>query len=219
MTLARRLAGFSAGLDFADLPSAVVASVRLRTLDILGIALAASTGETAPSLLGALECPLVCAVNGAAVGSGMEMAALADYCVASHTARFGMPEINHGLMPMARGIQQLVRVLGYNNAKKVLFEGSIYSAAEAEKLGLVHEIVEPEDLLGRADAWVTEMAAKPAHIFRALKRTVNQGMTMSDAELEEMTAADFESYYGTEEATSSLNTHLGRPRASAEERR
>ncbi len=55
MTLARRLAGFSAGLDFADLPSAVVASVRLRTLDILGIALAASTRETAPSLLGALD--------------------------------------------------------------------------------------------------------------------------------------------------------------------
>lgn len=55
MTLARRLAEFAAALDFADIPPAVVASVRLRTLDIAGIALAASTGESAPSILGALE--------------------------------------------------------------------------------------------------------------------------------------------------------------------
>jgi 2-methylcitrate dehydratase PrpD len=55
MTLARRLAEFGASLDFAELPAAVVDSTRLRTLDILGIALAASTGETAPSLLGALD--------------------------------------------------------------------------------------------------------------------------------------------------------------------
>ncbi len=55
MTLARRLAEFTASLDFADLPPAVVASVQLRTLDVLGIALAASTGEAAPSILGALE--------------------------------------------------------------------------------------------------------------------------------------------------------------------
>jgi 2-methylcitrate dehydratase PrpD len=55
MTLARRLAEFAAALEFAEVPPAVVASVRLRTLDILGIALAASTGDTAPSLLGALD--------------------------------------------------------------------------------------------------------------------------------------------------------------------
>src|SRR6266511_2581329 len=55
MTLARRLAEFTASLDFADLPPAVAASVQLRTLDVLGIALAASTGEAAPSILGALE--------------------------------------------------------------------------------------------------------------------------------------------------------------------
>ncbi len=55
MTLAQRLAGFTASLDFADLPAEVVASARLRTLDTLGIALAASTGETAPSVLGALQ--------------------------------------------------------------------------------------------------------------------------------------------------------------------
>src|SRR5207244_10348135 len=55
VTLARRLADFTAALEFGALPDEVVASVRLRTLDILGIALAASTGETAPSVLGALE--------------------------------------------------------------------------------------------------------------------------------------------------------------------
>jgi enoyl-CoA hydratase/carnithine racemase len=171
-------------------------------------------GSQLKSLLGAVDCPLVCAINGVAVGSGMEMAALADFCVASSTARFGMPEINHGLLPMARGIQQLVKVLGYNNARKVLYDGIIYSVQEAFEMGLVDEIVEPERLEARATEWITAMAAKPPQIFTALKRMVNQSLTMSDSELEEMTAADLKGIFKTDEATARLDTLIGRQRAA-----
>ena len=166
-------------------------------------------GSRLKSALGAMECPLVCAINGVAVGSGMEMAAFGDYCVASSTARFGMPEINHGLLPMAKGIQQLLLRIGFQATKQVLFSGEIFDAARAHAIGLVDEVVEPEELHPRAEAWVTEMAAKPPQLFRALKRTIVQSAALSDQALEEMTQADFLTYFGTQEAVSSLSALVG----------
>ncbi|MGO4384725.1 enoyl-CoA hydratase/isomerase family protein [Specibacter sp. RAF43] len=165
-------------------------------------------GSRLKASLGALECPLVCAVNGAAIGSGMEMAALADFCVAADTARFGMPEINHGLLPMAKGIQQLVNVIGLKNTKDVLFSGEIFGAARGKDMGLVHEIVKPDELMNRADEWISDMASKPSELFRALKRTIVTGMHLSDEELERMTERDFLRYFGAEEATASLTSFI-----------
>lgn len=170
-------------------------------------------GSRLKAALGNLPCPYVCAVNGAAIGSGMEMAALADFCVASETARFGMPEINHGLLPMAKGIQQLVRVIGLNNTKQVLFSGDIISAQTAMEMGLVHEIVSPEQLDERAWAWISAMAAKPPELFRALKQTIATCLFMSDQELEERTKEDLKSYFGADESRARRDDYLERQRA------
>jgi len=167
-------------------------------------------GSRLKSGLAQLECPYVCAVNGVAVGSGMEMAALADFCVASSTARFGMPEINHGLLPMAKGIQQLVRVMGEKAAKEVLFGGEIFSAKKALEYGLVDEVVEPEHLQERAREWMAAMAAKPPQLFRALKRTVRDSADLTDEELERQTEEDFLGYFQTDEATAQLQDLTGR---------
>jgi enoyl-CoA hydratase/carnithine racemase len=161
-------------------------------------------GSRLKSALGAMECPLVCAINGVAVGSGMEMAAFGDFCVASNTARFGMPEINHGLLPMAKGIQQLVFRIGFQETKRVLFSGEIFDAARAGAIGLVDEVVEPGELHPRAEAWITEMAAKPPQLFRALKRTVVRSAWLSDEELEAMTQRDLLTYFGSDESVASL---------------
>ena len=172
-----------------------------------------SLGSRLKVALSRLHCPYVCAVNGAAIGSGMEMAALADYCVASTTARFGMPEINHGLLPMAKGIQQLVRVIGFQNTKTVLFEGEIFGAQRALEMGLVHRIVAPEALDEAADTWITEMAAKPAELFYALKRTINECLSLSDEELEEMTKRDLGSYFGSDASRAERDRYLEAQRA------
>jgi enoyl-CoA hydratase/carnithine racemase len=166
-------------------------------------------GSRLKSALGAMECPLVCAINGVAVGSGMEMAAFGDFCVAASTARFGMPEINHGLLPMAKGIQQLVLRIGFQETKNVLFKGDVFDATRARAIGLVDEVVETEELNARAEAWITEMAAKPPQLFRALKRTIVQSAALSDEALEEMTQSDFLTYFGTHEAVASLNALVG----------
>lgn len=168
-------------------------------------------GSQLKSGLAQLECPYVCAVNGAAIGSGMEMAAIADFCVAADTARFGMPEINHGLLPMAKGIQQLVRVMGEKNAKAVLFSGEIFSAAKALELGLIDEVVPFADLQTRAREWLEDMASKPPQLFGALKRTVHQAEHMSDDELEKLTEQDFHGYFQTDAATSQLANLVEKP--------
>lgn len=154
--------------------------------------------------LAQLDCPYVAAVNGTAVGTGMEMVALADYSVASKTAKFGMPEINHGLLPMAKGIQQLVRLIGEKNTKNILFKGDIFGADRALSMGLVHEVVEPDQVQDRARAWLEEMAAKPPQLFRALKRIVRDSGNLNDETLEQLTELDFHGYFQTEEAVAQL---------------
>lgn len=161
-------------------------------------------GSRVKSALGVMECPLVVAVNGVAVGSGMEMAAFADFCVAAETARFGMPEINHGMLPMAKGIQQLVWAIGLRNTKDVLFSGEIFGVERAKEIGLVHEIVPQERLLERADEWITTMSRKPPELFRALKRTITKSIPLDDETLERMTQEDFLTYFQAEESTASL---------------
>lgn len=151
-----------------------------------------------------LDCPVVAAVNGTAVGTGMEMVALADYSVSSNTAKFGMPEINHGLLPMAKGIQQLVRLIGEKNTKDILFNGDIFDANRAERLGIVDEVVEPDQVQAKALEWLETMAAKPSQLFRALKRTVRDSVDMDDESLEQLTELDFHGYFQTDEAVAQL---------------
>lgn len=158
--------------------------------------------------LSKLRCPYVCAVNGAAIGSGMEMAALADYCIASSTARFGMPEINHGLLPMAKGIQQLVRVIGFQNTKSVLFKGDIFGPQRALEMGLVHQIVEPAELDNAANLWISEMVQKPRELFWSLKRTINECLLLTDEELSEMTKADLKGYFDSDKSREQRDNYL-----------
>lgn len=154
--------------------------------------------------LAQLDCPYVAAVNGTAVGTGMEMVALADFSVASRTAKFGMPEINHGLLPMAKGIQQLVRLIGEKNTKSILFRGDFFGADRALSLGIVDEVVEPDQVQARAREWLEEMAAKPPQLFRALKRAVRDSANLSDETLEKLTELDFHGYFQTDEAVAQL---------------
>lgn len=197
---------FCAGGDVKEFGSAEVEAGRER----------ARLGSRLKTALDAVPCPLVCAVNGAAIGSGMEMAAFADYCVASTTARFGMPEINHGLLPMAKGIQQLVKVIGYQNTKAALFSGAIFDVQRAAAYGLVHEVVDGDELWDRADSWVTAMADKPPELFRALKRTIARSPFLDDDALERMTEQDLLGYFGAEESRSSLSSLIGTVESSAE---
>jgi E-phenylitaconyl-CoA hydratase len=122
--------------------------------------------------------PLICAVNGLAVGGGLEIALACDIRIASESASFGLSEVRVGSIPGAGGTQRLPRMIGHSVAMQMLLTGDRIDAAEAYRVGLVSELCSPEALLPRAREIATRIAANAPLAVRAVKRLVQQGADM-----------------------------------------
>jgi E-phenylitaconyl-CoA hydratase len=133
--------------------------------------------------------PLVCAVNGVAVGGGLEIALACDVRIASETASFGLSEVRVGSIPGAGGTQRLPRMISSSVAMQMLLTGDRIDAAEAWRVGLVSEVCAPDALLPRAREIAARIAANAPLSVRAVKRLVQQG---ADMPLD--TAVRFENY-------------------------
>lgn len=158
-----------------------------------------------------LDVPIVCAINGDAVGGGTELCLFADYRIAVKHARFGMPEVKNGLLPAARSIQQAVRLLGLRVTRRLLYGGELIGAEEAVRIGLVDHVVEGNEALrGEARAWAESIAAKPRELIVPIKRTIRLTGQLSDELVEEMAVSDFRRYFGSEEARQQLRAVLSR---------
>jgi enoyl-CoA hydratase len=131
--------------------------------------------------LEALAIPVVAAVNGVALGGGLELALACDLIVASERARFGQPEINLGLIPGFGGTQRLVRRIGQTRAREVIYLGRPLSAEDALRVGLVNRVVAPERLADEAAGLAAELAAKPPVALAQAKRAT---AVAADADLE-----------------------------------
>ncbi len=115
------------------------------------------------------DVPIIAAVNGAAVGWGMELALMADIRVASDRARFGELFVKRGLNCDVPGLGRLASVVGREAAAELLFTGRVVDAAEAERLRLVSRVVPHGDLLPAAMELATEIAANPPLAVQRLK--------------------------------------------------
>lgn len=131
-------------------------------------------------LLGTLQTdkPLICAVNGLAVGGGLEIALACDIRIASETASFGLSEVRVGSIPGAGGTQRLPRMVGHSAAMQMLLTGDRIDAVEAHRVGLVSELCRPAELRTRAREIATRIAANAPLAVRAVKRLVQQGADM-----------------------------------------
>jgi enoyl-CoA hydratase len=134
-----------------------------------------STAERRPRLTPAadalLHCdlPVVAAVNGAAVGWGMELAMMADIRVASERAKFGELFVLRGLVSDVAGIGRLAQLVGRERAAELLFTGDVIDAASAHTAGLVSRVVAHDDLLPTAHALAARIAANPPLAVQQLK--------------------------------------------------
>jgi enoyl-CoA hydratase len=116
--------------------------------------------------------PVIAAINGVALGGGLELALACDIRVASPQARFGQPEVNLGLIPGGGGTQRLPRMVGEGMALKMILTGEQISADEAHRIGLVQEIVPMTTLVDRAVALGDMIAMKSPVAVRAAKEAV-----------------------------------------------
>jgi enoyl-CoA hydratase len=126
--------------------------------------------------------PLLAAINGIAVGGGLEMTLHCDLRFAATDSNFGQPEINIGFIPPIATTQALAHLIGRPRAIRYLFEGSRISAEQALGWGLLDELVEPAGLRARVQAYGEELAAKSPTALAAIRRTVTLGggMTFED---------------------------------------
>lgn len=124
-----------------------------------------------PAAQAILECdkPVIAAVNGAAVGWGMDMSLFADIRIASTEAKFGELFIKRGLVADIGGLWRLPSVVGPSKAAELLFTGDVISAQQALEIGLVSQVVEPAELIPAAMAMAKKIAANPPIAMRYMK--------------------------------------------------
>lgn len=125
-----------------------------------------------------MDKPLLCAVNGYAMGGGMELALACDIRIASTEARFALSEVRIGSIPGAGGTQYLPRLIGRSDAMLMLLTGDRIDAQEALRIGLVSRVVAPDDLVDAACAIAGRIAQNAPLSVRAVKRLVRQGSAL-----------------------------------------
>jgi enoyl-CoA hydratase len=116
--------------------------------------------------------PVIAMLNGFTLGGGCELAMACDIRIASAKAKLGQPEINLGILPGGGGTQRLPRLVGMGTAYKLLFTGQIIKADEALRIGLVDEVVPPEELRARVMALAGAIAEKSPVALRLMKQAV-----------------------------------------------
>jgi E-phenylitaconyl-CoA hydratase len=122
--------------------------------------------------------PLIAAVNGYAMGGGMELALACDIRIASDNAQFALSEVKVGSMPGSGGTQRLPRAVSLSNAMLMLLTGDRIDAHEAYRIGLVSKVVPSAQLMPAALEIAGKIAANAPLSVRAVKRLVRQGMDM-----------------------------------------
>lgn len=123
--------------------------------------------------LAGLPMPTIAAIEGNALGGGLEIALCCDLRVASERAQLGLPEVRLAVTPSTGGTQRLPRIVGPARAKELLLTGRIVSAQEAERIGLVNEVVAAGEAVARARAIGEEIAARGPLAVREVKRLVD----------------------------------------------
>jgi enoyl-CoA hydratase/carnithine racemase len=120
--------------------------------------------------------PTIAAINGYALGGGLEIALACDLRLAASTAILGLPEARYGILAGAGGTQRLARLVGPGRAKLMMYTGQQFTADEARSLGIVETVVPPEDLLAESLAVARQIATNSPIAIRHIKRCVDEGL-------------------------------------------
>lgn len=170
----------------------------------------ARCGQRVFSRIDRLEKPVVAAVNGFALGGGCELAMACHVRVASTKAKLGQPEVKLGIPPGFGGTQRLPRIVGRGVATKLILTGEAISADEALRIGLVSEVVAPEELFARAKALLAEILRNGPQALAASLAAIRDGLDTRLDEGLEIEARAFSAACGTDEMREGTSAFLTR---------
>jgi enoyl-CoA hydratase len=163
---------FSVGRDLkeaaASAPSGPIEARASRAL---------STNDT--RVLELMPKPVIAAINGLALGGGLELALCCDLRIVSEGAQLGLPEAARGIMPGGGGTQRLPRLIGRALALQMMFTAEPLSAQEALRIGLVNQVVPADELMPTAEAMARSMVSRAPLSLRFIKESVRKGLDLS----------------------------------------
>jgi len=157
-------AAFAAGADIAEMANTSAAEVMARNVQQYWRPIS--------------DCPkpVIAAIEGYALGGGLELALCADIIVAGEGARLGLPEVKVGILPGGGGTQKLARLAGSKRAMLLLMTGRMFSAAEAIAMGVISDVAPTGQALTRALEIAAEIAAMPPIAVAQIKEIVTAGL-------------------------------------------
>jgi len=153
-------------------------------------------GQATFSSFAKLHIPVIAAINGFALGGGLELAMGADFRIASTKAKFGQPEVNLGLIPGFSGTQRLSRLVGLADALFLLMSAEMIGADDALRIGLVQKVVEPDELMDVCMNIANTMALKGPQAVAKVKAITHKGYDMSLEEGNRLEAQQFGTLFG-----------------------
>lgn len=134
---------------------------------------------SAASSIAGISCPVIAAINGDALGHGLELALACDLRISVTTAHFGFPYIASGLIPMDGGTQRLPRLIGKGKSLEMILTSELIDAQEALRIGLVNKVVAPEKLAIEADQIAAKIKEKAPIALKYAKEAINKGLDLT----------------------------------------
>ena len=167
-----------------------------------------TVGQATFSRLEKLKIPVIAAINGFALGGGLELALGCDFRFASTKAKLGQPEVSLGLIPGYAATQRLSRIVGLSNALYLLMTADMISGQRAYEMGLVQKVVEPDELMNEVMKTAKSLASKGENAVAQVKAVCRQGAEMKFADGEKLEAEIFGSMFDTDETKEGISAFL-----------
>ena len=189
---------FVAGADIAE----------LATMDPLGGIRVSRQGQDAFRFIEQMRKPVLAAVNGFALGGGLELALACHLRVAAANARFGLPEVKLGIIPGYGGTVRLPRLVGRGRALELILTGDMIDATEAHRIGLVNKVVEPDTLTDAARGLIGRMLANGPVALALTLESVDHAQATSTTEALTLESNLFGLLAGTEDMREGMQAFL-----------
>ncbi len=168
------------------------------------------SGQNLIELIGNMTKPVIAAVNGYALGGGLELALACDFIYASEKARFGLPEVTLGVIPGFGGTQNLSRLIGPNKARELIFSGRQLSAQQAREWGIVNEVFPVEELNAKVNEIATAVARNGMLAVANAKDAIVNGLDMSREDGLRYESALFATLFATEDQKEGMHAFVSK---------
>lgn len=168
----------------------------------------ARKGQQLVSAIGRMAKPVIAAVNGFALGGGLEMVLACDFAYASEKARLGLPEVTLGIMPGFGGTQKLARLIGRSRSNELIFTGKLLNAAEAKEWGVVNAVYPAAELLTKVMETARMIANNGMLGVAHAKDAVRSGLDMAEADGMNFESLQFAALFATADQKEGMHAFL-----------